>query len=158
MRIIRSIIVAFLYLTSARTGVGHNNSIKPAITGGELAYYLSNPKTATVWKFNATDSVGYAMFVSYFIFEKDNALGAGTYDAWINTWTVPLLIEKYSGDDPDGDGIVNLMEYVIGGDPRICSTSHLSTQRKDESNLVLSYKRNDDSKNDTTSSANGVPT
>jgi len=60
------------------------------------------------------------------------------------------LTDSTPGGDPDGDGIKNLLEYVLGGDPRVSSSSIVPAQAVVGSNLVLSYKRNDDSKNDTT--------
>ena len=72
------------------------------------------------------------------------------YASWADSWTGPALTDKSAGGDPDQDGIKNLMEYVLGGDPRVSSTSFLPTQSRSGGNLVLSYKRNDASKADTT--------
>ncbi|MCX6873941.1 MAG: autotransporter-associated beta strand repeat-containing protein, partial [Verrucomicrobia bacterium] len=73
---------------------------------------------------------------------------SGGFSAWADTW--PGLTDKTPGGDPDGDGISNLLEYVIGGDPRVSSTSHLPGEAIVGSNLVLSYERSDDSEADTT--------
>jgi len=70
------------------------------------------------------------------------------YTAWAGGFAG--LTDATPGGDPDHDGISNLLEYVLGGDPRVSSSSILPTQSVVGSNLVLSYKRNDDSKNDTT--------
>lgn len=70
------------------------------------------------------------------------------YDAWANSW--PGLTDKTPGGDPDKDGISNLMEYVIGGDPRASSTSYLPKSSIRGGNLVLSYQRSDASEADTT--------
>jgi hypothetical protein len=72
---------------------------------------------------------------------------AGGFDAWVLSF--PGLSDITAGGDPDGDGISNLMEYVIGGDPRISSTEYLPNQSIIGSNLVLTYKRSDASESDT---------
>ncbi|MCX6877924.1 MAG: autotransporter-associated beta strand repeat-containing protein, partial [Verrucomicrobia bacterium] len=73
---------------------------------------------------------------------------SGGFSAWADTW--PGLTDKTPGGDPDGDGISNLLEYVIGGDPRVSSTGFLPEQAIVGSNLVLSYQRSDASEADTT--------
>lgn len=52
--------------------------------------------------------------------------------------------------DPDHDGVKNLMEYVINGNPNGSSTAALPTQSYSGANLLFHYLRNDDSKSDTT--------
>ena len=75
---------------------------------------------------------------------------AGGYSDWADSWTGPVLSDKTPGGDPDGDGISNVMEYVIGGDPRVSSTSYLPGQAIVGTDLVLSYERSDASETDTT--------
>jgi autotransporter-associated beta strand protein len=77
------------------------------------------------------------------------------YVAWIDSFTPnPLLPDdasKLPTADPDGDGIANLMEYVLaGGNPVVPSLSILPTVASVGENLVLSYTRNDESEADTT--------
>ncbi|MCX6877926.1 MAG: autotransporter-associated beta strand repeat-containing protein [Verrucomicrobia bacterium] len=74
----------------------------------------------------------------------------GGFSTWADSWTAPALADKTPGGDPDGDGISNLLEYVIGGDPRVSSTGFLPEQAIVGSDLVLSYQRSDDSEADTT--------
>lgn len=73
---------------------------------------------------------------------------AGGYNAWVLSF--PGLTDATPGGDPDGDGIPNLMEYAIGGDPRVSSTEFLPKQSIAGGNLVLTYKRSDASETDTT--------
>jgi autotransporter-associated beta strand protein len=70
----------------------------------------------------------------------------------LGTWadSFPGLMDPSPGADPDGDGICNLMEYIIGGDPRVASSEFLPTPAIAGSNLVLSYQRSDASESDTT--------
>ncbi|HEX7261534.1 MAG TPA: hypothetical protein VF258_06935, partial [Luteolibacter sp.] len=72
------------------------------------------------------------------------------FGAWADSWTSPALSDTTPGGDPDNDGIENLMEYVLGGDPRVSSTQFLPTRAIVGSNLVISYKRTDASESDTT--------
>jgi autotransporter-associated beta strand protein len=75
---------------------------------------------------------------------------AAGYDAWADSWTEPPLADKEPGADPDNDGISNLLEYILGGDPRAADTGILPTQKIEGEFLVLGYKRNDASELDTT--------
>ena len=77
------------------------------------------------------------------------------YAGWIESFTPnPLLPDdasKLPTADPDGDGIANLMEYVLaGGNPVVPSLSILPTLASVGDDLVLSYTRNDESEADTT--------
>jgi autotransporter-associated beta strand protein len=75
---------------------------------------------------------------------------AGGFSDWADSWTGPVLADKTPGGDPDGDGVSNVMEYVIGGDPRVASTSYLPAEAIVGTDLVLSYGRSDASEADTT--------
>ena len=69
------------------------------------------------------------------------------YDTWANTNGVS---DGSPEDDPDGDGIKNILEYVLGGDPRKSSTEVLPKATIEGTDLVLTYKRSDASETDTT--------
>jgi autotransporter-associated beta strand protein len=73
---------------------------------------------------------------------------ASNYAAWADGFAG--LTDKTPGGDADTDGIKNLVEYVIGGDPRVSSTEYLPKQSISGGNLVLSYHRSDASEADTT--------
>lgn len=76
------------------------------------------------------------------------------YMTWINSFTPHALLpdeaSKLPGADPDGDGITNLMEFVLGGNPVVPSQSILPTLATVGEDLVLSYKRSDESESVTT--------
>lgn len=71
------------------------------------------------------------------------------YPAWIGSFTPnPLLPDEASklpGADPDGDGIGNLLEFVLTGSPVDSSQSINPTLTTVGDNQVLSYKRSDES-------------
>jgi hypothetical protein len=46
-------------------------------------------------------------------------------------------------DDPDRDGISNLLEFVLGGAPMVASQSILPTLRRSGNAWVFEYHRND---------------
>lgn len=52
--------------------------------------------------------------------------------------------------DPDHDGVANLVEYVIGGEPGTNDSMLLPTQTIEVNNLVFRYKRSDSSRSVTT--------
>ena len=73
---------------------------------------------------------------------------------WVDGYAPNALLpdeaSKLPGADPDGDGITNLMEFVLGGSPVVSSESILPTLATVGSDLVLSYTRSDDSESVTT--------
>jgi autotransporter-associated beta strand protein len=81
-------------------------------------------------------------------------VSADAFTAWIDSFTPNALLpdeaSKLPGADPDGDGITNLMEFVLGGSPVVSSQAILPTQAIVGSNVVLSYKRSDESEAATT--------
>jgi hypothetical protein len=81
------------------------------------------------------------------------------FASWADSWTEPPLSDKAPGADPDNDGISNLLEYILGGDPRVSDTGILPEATIQGDFLVLSYKRSDASKLDTTPPrpASGAP-
>jgi autotransporter-associated beta strand protein len=73
---------------------------------------------------------------------------------WVDGFTPNALLpdeaSKLPGADPDSDGIINLMEFVIGGSPVVSSQSILPTLATVGGDLVLSYTRSDESESVTT--------
>ncbi|RYD63549.1 MAG: hypothetical protein EOP83_11925, partial [Verrucomicrobiaceae bacterium] len=70
------------------------------------------------------------------------------YADWIASY--PGLSDTTDSGDPDGDGIPNLVEYVVGGNPGVGESSVLPTQAIEGDNLVFRYKRADASVSITT--------
>jgi autotransporter-associated beta strand protein len=70
---------------------------------------------------------------------------------WVDGYALlPDEASKLPGADPDGDGITNLMEFVLGGSPVVSSQSIQPTLATVGSDLVLSYTRSDESESVTT--------
>ncbi|MDB6077579.1 MAG: hypothetical protein JWO82_1326 [Akkermansiaceae bacterium] len=70
------------------------------------------------------------------------------YTTWVSGF--PALTDKSKTGDPDGDGIQNVMEYVLNGNPGAASRAILPTGAISGSNYVFTFVRRAESKTDTT--------
>ncbi|MEI6607484.1 MAG: cadherin-like beta sandwich domain-containing protein, partial [Verrucomicrobiota bacterium] len=70
------------------------------------------------------------------------------YAAWIATY--PGLVDATASGDPDHDGIPNLLEYVLNGNPGIASSAILPSVTKVANNFVFTFSRRVVSEQDTT--------
>lgn len=71
----------------------------------------------------------------------------GGYDSWIDTFSG--LGDITTGGDPDNDGMENLLEYVLNGNPGASDPSILPDIDASGSNFVFTFTRRIDSKDDT---------
>ena len=69
------------------------------------------------------------------------------FAAWIGLYTVSDPLPQ---GDPDLDGIANLLEYVLGGNPSLSSTGILPAADLTNDNLVFTFHRRTFSAGDTT--------
>jgi len=72
----------------------------------------------------------------------------GGYNAWLAGF--PGLTDSAPLADPDGDRIQNLMEYILGGDPRVSSTAVLPEASVSQGSLVFRFERGSATTADTT--------
>jgi len=77
---------------------------------------------------------------------KLTAVSTG-FAAWIGLYT---LADPQPQGDPDLDGIPNLMEYVLGGDPSLASSEILPKADHTDENFVFTFHRRNSSAGDTT--------
>jgi hypothetical protein len=70
------------------------------------------------------------------------------YSGWASSKSLTSA-NNGASQDPDHDGISNLVEYVLGGNPLSSDASILPTQSQDSSNVYFSFHRSVDSKADT---------
>ena len=76
------------------------------------------------------------------------ALVAG-YSSWLTLF--PTLPDTTIGGDPDFDGIVNLLEYTLNGNPQVSDNATiLPALNTSGTDFVFSFTRRADSANDTT--------
>ncbi len=116
---------------------------------GAASYVIASCTGTLTGTFASVTGMPAGYLVQYDSTAKQIKLAKPGFSAWADSWTGPALSDKSPGGDPDGDGISNLLEYVLGGDPRVSSTSILPSVSQVGTDLVLSYKRNDDSVSDT---------
>jgi autotransporter-associated beta strand protein len=68
-----------------------------------------------------------------------------TFGSWIaDNW--PTLADKTPGGDPDNDGMENVLEYVLGGNPSQPDPGRAPTVTVSGGNLIFSFQRAEDSK------------
>ena len=67
------------------------------------------------------------------------------YDAWASTSGLTAGVNDGPAADPDFDGISNLLEFVLGGNPLVSSTDKLPELDASGTNFVFTFQREDDS-------------
>jgi fibronectin-binding autotransporter adhesin len=64
--------------------------------------------------------------------------------------TITDVTKRARLDDADGDGINNLLEYTLGGNPNIADQTILPAFSQTETNVIFTFKRSDSSETDVT--------
>ena len=72
---------------------------------------------------------------------------ASGFDSWASGFSLVSSIE--TGDD-DNDGIENVLEYILGGDPTAADLSIIPNGATNGANYELTFTRSDDSETDAT--------
>lgn len=106
---------------------------------------LPNPSSTYFIAFEGTAQYGYGVCIDDVLVTGD--IVYSPYEAWkIANFKSPgdLLDDLISGDlaDPDGDGIVNALEYAMGLDPWHFDTTGLPTGGVTDQHLFLTYREN----------------
>jgi autotransporter-associated beta strand protein len=106
--------------------------------------------TASNWQVNVTGFTGSGTWS--LVVEGSNLVlsyepGASGYGTWIAGF--PGLSDSSVNGDPDKDGITNLVEYVLNGQPGTSSTQILPQAITGGGNLSFSFVRRAESKGDT---------
>ncbi len=86
--------------------------------------------------------------------DNQTAIAGITFDlisAGYLTWTTeyPTLTDTSTNNDPDNDGIANLLEYVLNGDPTSADDDILPKLEVNEDNFIFSFTRLASSADDT---------
>lgn len=72
---------------------------------------------------------------------------SSTFTTWADTFiaALPNAADREPGADPDADGMNNLMEFVLNGNPAASDTAIAPTLDASGANFVFSFSRRDDS-------------
>jgi hypothetical protein len=70
------------------------------------------------------------------------AAPTNNYSSWANGFTAPVLAQTGANADPDADGVSNVIEYVLGTDPRVTSAG-VPVATVTGGNLVFTFERSD---------------
>ena len=70
------------------------------------------------------------------------------YSSWLALY--PSLTDTTPGGDPDNDGVKNLLEYVLNGNPTAADTTRLPSVAVTTDNYVFTFTRRSESATDTT--------
>jgi fibronectin-binding autotransporter adhesin len=68
---------------------------------------------------------------------------ADPYAAWAQANGLTVGVNDGAEQDPDGDGVANLMEFALGGAPLVASNTILPKSTPSGNGLVFTFKRND---------------
>lgn len=107
--------------------------------------------TADNWQVNVTGFTGtgtWSLGVDSNNLVLSYEAGAAGYGTWIAGF--PGLSDASVNGDPDSDGILNLVEYVLNGLPGSSSPNVLPQANATGGNLVFHFVRRSESKTDTT--------
>lgn len=120
------------------------------ITGtlDDAAYVLATYTSKTGAAFaSVTPPTGYSIDYAY-NGGTQIALVKSGYSSWIGGF--PGLADTTEGGDPDSDGMKNVLEYVLNGNPGSSDPSILPTLDASGANFVFEFSRRTDSADDTT--------
>jgi autotransporter-associated beta strand protein len=71
---------------------------------------------------------------------------AGTaYDTWMDGFPSLLGNDRLADADPDHDGVANLLEFVLNGNPTTSDRTILPASNVSSGNMVFTFQRRDDS-------------
>lgn len=74
-----------------------------------------------------------------------NGVSASAYDAWAALKGLTVGVNDGVTQDPENDGIENVLEFVLGGNPLASDLSILPAQSLDATNYHFTFNRSDES-------------
>ncbi|MCW1926379.1 autotransporter-associated beta strand repeat-containing protein [Luteolibacter arcticus] len=94
-----------------------------------------------------TYNASHPTYGSYFTGSGSLVVEGNAYDSWAATKGLTAL-NKGSAVDADFDGVSNLLEYYLDGNPLASDHSILPAVTRDATHLILTFKRRDDARAD----------
>jgi autotransporter-associated beta strand protein len=132
------------------SGLTINNAVVNFTVNGALddtAYVLASYTSKTGAAFaSVTPPSGYVIDYSYNSGTQIALVKSG-YAAWLAGY--PDLADKTEGGDSDFDGIKNVLEYVLNGNPGVSDPTILPTIDAAGANFVFQFTRRTESADDT---------
>lgn len=89
------------------------------------------------------------IYAAYLTGTGELQVGASSYDLWIAGFPALTGDATLPGADPDGDGVANLLEFVLGGNPDAGASTGAPVAARTSDSLTLSFTRADASEGDT---------
>jgi fibronectin-binding autotransporter adhesin len=133
---------ADLNVTGATLNVSFTGS--PA----EPSYTIATA-TSVTGTFASVNGLPSGYVVQYTATEILIVESAGGFDSWIGSFGT--LADSTAGGDPDNDGMENLLEYVLNGNPAVSGPSNIvPVVDVSGANFVFSYSRREESAVDST--------
>ena len=121
----------------------NGTAVASGASSGSIALYVgTNTITTIVTAQDGSTTKTYTVTVTR------AASASGGYAAWITTYSG--LADVSAAGDPDHDGVPNLLEYVLNGNPGIASSACLPVVTKVAGNFVFALSRREASAQDTT--------
>ncbi len=122
---------------------------------GDTAGLIVGATSATYTTLNLTVSTSYWVRVHNSAGDANSTAVIATvrslYDSWMNGFpSITASANQLPSADPDKDGVTNLLESVLDGNPTISSTAILPILNITATDFIFSFKRRDDSENSTT--------
>lgn len=111
-------------------------------TGSNSASIITGPDK--IGSYEGTIVIGTDGNVSFL---TQGETPSSTFTAWADTFStqLPNAADREPAADPDADGLNNLMEFVLNGNPSAADSSIAPTLDASGSNFVFSFSRRDDS-------------
>lgn len=119
----------------------------------ETSYVLIDAAAAiTGSTFAAVEGLpsGYQIVYDHVLHEVRMEPAPPTASYLVFAETINDVTQRAKLDDADSDGINNLLEYTLGGNPNVVDREKLPAFSQTESNIIFQFKRSDSSENDVT--------
>ncbi|MDA7610712.1 hypothetical protein N8573_00535, partial [bacterium] len=114
--------------------------------GSELGDFV---ESEDVWTLDAGGNIWTFTEATRTLEVAPGARIAASYEDWLATF-FPDLSDSSAGGDPDGDGIGNVLEYILNSDPRVAAPVIIPTADASGDNFVFTFDRLENSAADTT--------
>lgn len=122
------------------------NELSPML---EPSYVIATYTTDLTGPFASVTGLPSGVSVVYDTANKQILLvKAAGYDTWASDKGLTVGVNDGLADDPENDGIENLLEFYLNGNPLVSDPSALPAQTLDATYLTLTFSRRDDAEAD----------